>query len=199
VTDAWLDALDRDPLSLFDHWFSEAVSAGIRAPETAALATATASGVPSARMVLLKGRDGDGFLFFTNRESRKGIELAANPHAALVLYWQPLERQVRIEGRVTPLDDVASAAYYVTRPRGSRLAAWASPQSRAVAGREVLERAVADLDKQHPEEVPLPPFWGGYAVEATALEFWEGRPDRLHDRVRYERDGDGWVRNRLGP
>lgn len=198
--DAWLDELDPDPVAQFARWFAEAVDAGVASPEAMTLATATADGVPSARMVLLKGYGPDGFVFFTNRESRKGGELAANPRAALVLYWQPLDRQVRIEGRVERLDDEASFTYYASRPRGSRLGAWASPQSRPVADRDELERRYAEAEARFPgEEVPLPPFWGGYRVVPAAIEIWQGRDNRFHDRARYEHASDGWHRRRLGP
>ena len=198
--DAWADQLDVDPRVQFDRWFAEATAAGVRTPEAMTLATATADGVPSARMVLLKAHGPDGYLFYTNRQSRKGLELEANPVAALVLYWQPLDRQVRIEGSVERVDDETSAAYFASRPRGARLGALSSPQSRPVADREELERRYAAIDARHPgEEVPLPAFWGGYRVVPHAIEFWQGRDNRFHDRVRYERDGNGWSRCRLGP
>lgn len=192
--------LPSDPLRAARAWLAEAEAAGVAAPETMTLATAGADGAPSARMVLLKGVDDRGFLFFTNRESRKGRELDANPRAALVLYWQPLGRQVRAEGRVERLSDEESTAYFRTRPRGSRIAAWASPQSRPLADRAELEALVAAADAAHPgEDVPLPPFWGGYLVVPDAVELWEHRPSRLHDRIRWERTPDGWRRARLAP
>lgn len=198
--DAWLQTLDPDPHTQFARWFAEATTAGVRAPEAMTLATAAPDGTPSARMVLLKGRGPDGYVFFTNHESRKGHELAVNPRAALVLYWQPLDRQVRIEGTVERLGDDASYAYFASRPRGSRIGAWSSPQSRSVAGRDELERRYAETDARHPgDDVPLPPFWGGYRVVPSAMEFWQGRDNRFHDRVRYERTGQGWQRQRLGP
>ena len=165
-----------------------------------ALATATPDGRPSARMVLLKEADERGFAFFTNRESRKGGELAANPRAALLLHWWPLGRQVRVEGRVEPISDEESAAYFGTRPLPSRLAAWASPQSRPLADRAELERLYAEAAARFPgDEVPLPPHWGGYRVVPDAYEFWQHGDDRLHDRIRYERDGNAWKRERLAP
>jgi pyridoxamine 5'-phosphate oxidase len=198
--DAWLRQLDPDPHAQFDAWFGEAVAAGVAATDAMTLATATPDGLPSARMVLLKGHDERGFRFFTNRESRKAAELAANARAALVLYWQPLERQVRIEGAVEPLDDDASFAYFASRPRGSRIGAWSSPQSRPVADRDELERGYeAALSRFPGEEIPLPPFWGGYLVVPTAIEFWQGRQNRIHDRARYVHDGGRWTRARLGP
>jgi pyridoxamine 5'-phosphate oxidase len=193
--------LHPDPLVEFGRWFSEAEAAGVPHPEQMALATATADGVPSVRMVLLKGHGPRGFSFFTNRESRKAEELAANPRAALVLHWQQLRRQVRIEGSAERIGDEESFAYFRTRPRGSRLGAWASPQSRPLPFREELARRYAEMEQRYDgvEDVPLPPFWGGYVVVPSAVEFWQGQQNRLHDRVRYVRDGDGWGRERLGP
>lgn len=193
--------LDPDPLVQFDRWFTEAAAAGVRTPEEMALATATAAGVPSVRMVLLKGHGPRGFAFYTSRESRKGAELEANPRAALVLYWAQQRRQVRIEGVVERIGDEESFAYFRTRPRGSRLGAWASPQSRPLPSREELARRYADMERRYDgvDEVPLPPFWGGYLVVPAAIEFWQGQANRLHDRVRYEREGTGWTRERLGP
>jgi pyridoxamine 5'-phosphate oxidase len=193
--------LDSDPIRQLDAWLAEAAAAGLVFPEAAALATADAAGRPSARMVLLKGVDEQGLCFYTNRESRKAGELAANPYAALVLYWQPLDRQVRVEGRVEPLDDEASLAYFRQRPLGSRLAAWASPQSQPIAGREELERRYAEAESRFAGEadVPLPPFWGGYRLVPDVVELWHGRQNRLHDRIRYDRAGDAWRRARLAP
>jgi pyridoxamine 5'-phosphate oxidase len=164
------------------------------------LATASAAGAPSARMVLLKGVDDDGFVFFTGYESRKGDELAENPRAALVFYWQPLGRQVRVEGIVERVSEAESAAYFATRPRASRLAAWTSRQSRPLESREELERRYAELEREHEgRDVPLPPHWGGFRVRPDAIEFWEHRDSRLHDRVRYTRARDGWAAQRLWP
>jgi pyridoxamine 5'-phosphate oxidase len=193
--------LDSDPIRQLDAWLAEAAAAGLVFPEAAALATADAAGRPSARMVLLKGVDEQGLCFYTNRESRKAGELAANPYAALVLYWQPLDRQVRVEGRVEQLDDEASLAYFRQRPLGSRLAAWASPQSQPIAGREELERRYAEAESRFAGEadVPLPPFWGGYRLVPDVVELWHGRQNRLHDRIRYDRAGDAWRRARLAP
>ena len=192
--------LDPDPVRQVAAWYADAVAAGLAQPEAMALATTTPDGSPSVRMVLLRGHDERGFTFFTNRESRKGIELAENPQAALVLYWQPLHRQVRIEGVVEELTATESEEYFATRPRGSRIASWASAQSRPVPGRAELDRLFAEADARFPgDDVPLPPFWGGYRVVPSALEFWQGRADRLHDRFRYTRTAAGWDMARLGP
>jgi pyridoxamine 5'-phosphate oxidase len=196
-------ALDPDPVAQFGRWFSEAVAAGLPEPNAMTLATASADGRPSARIVLLKGFDASGFVFYTSYSSRKGGELAANPLAALVFHWAPLERQVRVEGRVERTSREESEAYFRSRPLGSRLGAVASAQSRPIPGREVLEERVAELEARYGEEVPLPDWWGGYRVRPEALEFWQGRPDRLHDRFRYTRPGPGpgaaWTIERLSP
>lgn len=198
--DPFLESIGADPLAALASWLDDAVAAGAPQPDAMALATADAAGRPSARMVLLKGCDRRGLVFFTSRDSRKGAELAENPRAALVLWWQPLHRQVRVEGAVEPLDEAASFAYFRTRPRASRLAAWASPQSRPVADRATLEDRYAEVEARFPgDDVPLPPFWGGYRVVPDVIELWQGRESRLHDRARFERDGDGWSRTRLGP
>jgi pyridoxamine 5'-phosphate oxidase len=192
--------LDDDPLRQLAAWYAEAESAGTPVPEAMTLATATPEGRPSARIVLLKGLDERGLTFFTNRESRKGRELAANPRAALVLHWQPLGRQVRVEGAVVELDREEVETYWRSRPRGSRVAARASAQSQPVASRAELDARFAAEDERHPEdEVPLPAEWSGYRVVPDAVELWEHRDDRLHDRVRYERDGGSWRRARLQP
>jgi pyridoxamine 5'-phosphate oxidase len=192
--------LDPDPLQQFRRWFDEAREAGVEVPEAMALATSTPDGRPSARMVLLKGADDDGFGFHTNYESRKGGELDSNPRAALLFYWQRQGRQVRIEGRVERAPTVESEDYFRTRPLGSRLAAWASPQSRPLADRRELERLYADAVARFPgEEVPRPPHWGGLRLVPDAYEFWQHADNRLHDRVRYERDAVGWSRTRLAP
>ena len=192
--------LDPDPIRAFAAWFAEAVAAGVAQPEAMALATSTSDGRPSVRMVLLKGHDARGFTFFTNRESRKGDELAANPRAALVLHWQPLHRQVRIEGAVEQIDEAESAAYFATRAPGSQIAAWASPQSRPIAGREELDERYSEIEARFQGgELPLPPFWGGYRVIPEAIELWQGRENRFHDRLRYERAAAGWTQTRLAP
>ena len=192
--------LDPDPLRQFQAWFAEAAAAGIPAPESMALATATADGRPAVRMVLLKHAGEDGFGFYTNLESRKAEELAANPHAALLAYWQSLGRQVRIEGPVESVPHQAAVTYFASRPRESRLAAWASPQSRPIADRAELERLVEEAQTRFADaDVPLPEHWGGYRLRPDVYEFWQHGDDRLHDRVRYLRDGAGWRRERLAP
>ncbi len=193
--------LDPDPHTQFDRWFEEAATAGVRYPNQMALATTTPDGIPSVRMVLLKGHDARGFAFYTNRSSRKAVELEAHPLAAAALYWEPQNRQVRVEGSVEHVGDAESFAYFRTRPRESQIGAWASPQSHPVASRAELERRVAELEHRFSgqEDVPLPPFWGGYRIVAKAIEFWQGQPNRLHDRVRYELSGPSWSRERLGP
>ena len=191
--------LDPDPLRQFTRWFEDARGTALPAPEAMALATATPDGRPSVRMVLLKNADERGFTFHTNYESRKGDELTANPHAALLFHWQPLGRQVRVEGRVERLPSEESEAYFRTRPLGSRLAAWASPQSRPLADRAELDRLYAEVQERFGEDVPLPPTWGGFRLVAAAYEFWQHGDDRLHDRIRYERDADGWTNTRLAP
>ncbi len=190
-----------DPLAQFRGWFEDALAAGLHEPNAMTLATATPDGKPSARVVLLKGFDERGFVFYTNYEGRKGEELARNPRAALVFYWGELERQVRIEGRASRVPERESDAYYASRPRGSRLGAWASEQSRPVEGREVLESRLRALEREYEgREVPRPPFWGGYRVEPEAVEFWQGRQNRLHDRIVYRRRGaGGWEIERLQP
>ena len=193
--------VDPDPIRQFTAWFGEAASAGISQPEAAALATASADGAPSVRMVLVKRADEDGFVFFTNYESRKGGELAANRRAALLFHWEPFGRQVRIEGSVTRTTRAESEAYAHSRARGSQLSALASPQSRAVESREVLERRVAELDERHTgAEIPLPEHWGGFRLVPDTFEFWQHRENRLHDRLRYRRGaGEDWQIERLAP
>lgn len=189
-----------DPLALFRRWFGEAERKGALQPDAIALATADARGAPSARMVLFKGIDDGRFLFYSNYGSRKGRDLTANDRAALVFHWPVVRHQVRVSGRVRRLPRSASSAYFHSRPRGAQLSALASRQSRVVASRDVLETAVAELDRRHPKSVPLPADWGGYALRPDWIEFWENREDRLHDRLRYvRRRGGGWRLERLAP
>jgi pyridoxamine 5'-phosphate oxidase len=191
-----------EPFAQFAAWFAEIQAVSRLEPTAMTLATATADGRPSARMVLLKGWDARGFVFYSNYDSRKGDELAANPWAALVFYWPELERQVRVEGSVAPLPPEESDTYFASRPLGSRLGAWASAQSRVIPTRAVLEARMAALETEYPEgrPVPRPPNWGGFRVTPTSIEFWQGRLNRLHDRLRYTHQPDGgWLRERLSP
>lgn len=189
-----------DPLALFQRWMRAALRAGLPEPTAAALATIGARGRPAVRFVLVKIADARGFGFFSNFESAKGRELAAHPHAALALWWPGLERQIRVEGRVTRMSAAESDAYFAQRPRGAQLGAWASPQSRPVDDRAVLVRRLAAVTKRFEgREVPRPPHWGGFRLAPERVEFWQGRPDRLHDRLRYTRARRGWRRERLAP
>ena len=193
-------SLDPDPLRQFRRWFREAREAAVPVPEATALATATPDGRPSVRMVLVKHADERGFAFHTNYESRKGAELDANPRAALLFHWQPQGRQVRVEGTVERVRPEESEEYFRTRPPGAQVAAWASPQSRPLADRAELERLVAEARERFADEaVPLPPHWGGFRLVPDAYEFWQHGDDRLHDRVRYEREDGRWRRFRLAP
>jgi pyridoxamine 5'-phosphate oxidase len=189
-----------DPLDLFRRWMRAALRAHLPEPTAMALATADGRGRPAVRFVLLKEADARGFTFYTNYESAKGRELVANPRAALTLWWPGLERQVRIEGRVARVSAAESDAYFALRPRGARLGAWASPQSRAVADRAALERNLARAEARFAgREVPRPPHWGGYRLAAASVEFWQGRPDRVHDRLLYRRVRGAWTLRRLAP
>jgi pyridoxamine 5'-phosphate oxidase len=192
---------DPNPLGQFAKWFADAETAGVRMAEAAALATASLAAAPSLRMVLVKGFDEAGFVFFSNYASRKGRELAANPRAALLFHWDALGRQVRISGPVEHTSDSETAAYVRSRPRKSQLSALASPQSQTLASREALERRVAELEQQYTEgELPLPTSWGGFRMIPESYEFWQQRHDRLHDRLLYRRDDDGgWLIQRLAP
>jgi pyridoxamine 5'-phosphate oxidase len=191
--------LDADPVVQLRRWLDEARAAGVELPEAMALATATADGAPSARMVLLKDVAGSGLTFFTNYESRKGEELAENPRAGLLLYWHPLGRQVRVEGAVERLAAADSDEYFRSRPVGSRLSAAVSPQSAVIETREELELASEILGRAVGDDIPRPESWGGYRLLPAAWEFWQHRVDRLHDRFRYRPSGSGWVVERLAP
>lgn len=193
-------AADRDPTELFEEWFAAARDAGILLPESMALATATADGAPSVRMVLLKHVDERGFVFYTNYGSRKAAELAANPRASLCFHWAVLERQVRISGTVERVSEEESEAYFATRSRGSRIGAWASRQSEPLPSRQELETRVKRYEERYAgERIPLPPFWGGYRLRPTSIEFWQGKADRLHERLRFRRAEDGWDTEWLYP
>jgi pyridoxamine 5'-phosphate oxidase len=198
-----LDAADadRNPFRQFDTWFAQAIDAKLPEPNTMTLATVDSRGRPSARIVLVKGVDERGFVFFTNYESRKGRELADNPHASLLFYWIELERQVRIEGSVVKVSPAESDQYYDSRPLGSRIGAWASEQSQVIGSRAVLEAREQEISAKYGEHPPRPPHWGGYRLIPDAIEFWQGRPSRLHDRLLYTRAAEGgdWQIARLSP
>jgi len=189
-----------DPLVLFDQWFGDAARSGLLLPEAMTLSTATSEGRPSGRLVLLKSVDPDGFVFFTNYESRKAHDLDSNPYAALTFHWPVLQRQVRVEGRVERTSDSESDTYFSTRDRGSQLGAWASEQSSELANRSGLEQQMAMRREEFTEGViPRPPFWGGYRLSPDRIEFWQGRLSRLHDRIEFRRDGEFWSKRRLSP
>ncbi len=193
------DAEQRDPLQLFGDWFADAENSGLLLPEAMTLATATDKGRPSARMVLMKDYDEDGFVFYTNYSSRKAAELEANPYAALLFHWSELQRQVRIEGSVSRVTEEESREYFESRHRGSRIGAWASRQSEVLPERVELEQRVRDYEQKFSSDVPLPSFWGGYRLKPETIEFWQGRVSRLHDRVCFERSDKGWKAFRMYP
>jgi pyridoxamine 5'-phosphate oxidase len=193
-------AADRDPIELFQEWFATARDSGILLPESMALATATPDAFPSVRMVLLKRVDARGFVFYTNYGSRKAVELEANPRASVCFHWAVLERQVRVAGTVERVPTEESEAYFATRSRGSRIGAWASKQSDALSSRAELEARVKEYEARYPgEEVPLPPYWGGYVLRPEFIEFWQGKADRLHERLRFRRSDEGWNADWLYP
>ncbi len=192
--------LNSDPLAQFKKWFAQARAVGLPLPESFMLATATRDGKPSARMILLKGVDKGGFVFYTNYESRKADELASNPQASAVFHWNELFRQIRIEGRIEKVSPAESEKYFHSRARGSQIGAWASRQSTVIPTRADLEKQVSEIKGRYRgQQVPLPPFWGGYRIMPDRIEFWQGRPDRLHDRFVYAKDGQGWKISRLSP
>lgn len=193
--------LDPNPFTQFQRWYEEAVAANVIEPNAMTLATATRDGIPSARTILLKGFDERGFTFYTNYESQKGKELAENPNAALVFYWATFERQIRITGVINKISPEESEAYFKTRPMGARLGAWVSLQSQVIPNREILEERLTELMNElaDTETIPMPPYWGGYCLVPSAIEFWQGRVNRLHDRFRYTRQENEWLIERLSP
>jgi pyridoxamine 5'-phosphate oxidase len=197
------DHVADDPVDQFEDWFDEVLESEVEEPNAMTLATAAADGTPSARIVLLKGLDERGFHFYSNYDSRKGTELSQTPHAALTFLWKPLERQVRIEGPVERMPDEESTGYFHSRPRGAQLGAWASPQSRVIESRSDLEQNLEEVEEEYGDhdEIPRPSHWGGYVVRPLQVEFWQGRPNRLHDRLRYRRTDreDSWTLERLAP
>lgn len=192
------DSVDKDPVAQFSTWFNEAMNADVLEPNAFTLATVSADQRPSIRTVLLKSFDTDGFIFFTNYESRKGAELEKNPYAAMCFLWLELERQIRIEGEVEKISAEASDHYFATRPEGSRLGAWVSPQSRPIT-KDELEKKLAELTAKYSDNIPRPPHWGGYLLRPDMIEFWQGRPSRLHDRIVYTKNKKTWQVQRLAP
>lgn len=193
------DVAEKNPFNQFENWFNEAIEAEFLDVNAMTVSTSTKNGVPSSRVVLLKSWNQSGFVFFTNYKSRKGRELDENPHASILFFWDKLERQIRIDGIVEKISEVESDNYFKTRPYESRLGAWASNQSAVLKSRFTLLREVAGLMIKYPVDVPLPPFWGGYRLIPIEFEFWQGRPSRLHDRIRYKKEFDNWIIERLSP
>ena len=192
--------VDTNPIRQFQQWWNEALNSNIEEPNAMALATTNKHAKPSARIVLLKGLSNDGFVFYTNYESRKAGELKENPHAALLFFWKELERQVRIEGSITKTSEQESAEYFSSRPQLSKIGAWSSPQSSVIPSRDELEKNVSKYQQQFGDgEIPRPPHWGGYIVKPTVIEFWQGRRNRLHDRLQYTLSNDKWIIERLAP
>ena len=192
--------VDADPIKQFQHWWNEAITSNIEEPNAMTLSTSNKNGKPSARIVLLKGLSNDGFVFFTNYESRKGNELKENPFTSLLFFWKELERQVRIEGTVTKVTEEKSNEYFLSRPVLSKIGAWSSPQSNVIKSREELEKNVIKYQQRFSdEEIPRPPYWGGYVVKPTLIEFWQGRRSRLHDRLQYTLSNHKWIIERLAP
>ncbi len=195
-----ITSIPKDPLVQLDHWLKEAADKGLAEPTAMTLATASKDGAPAARMVLCKAIEDGGVTFFTNYDSRKATDLAANPRAALVFFWQPLQRQVRLEGKILKTDRAVSEAYFATRPRGSQIGAWASKQSSLLSSYDDLSNEFARLDAQYAgKSVPCPPHWGGYRLTPDSCEFWQGKDSRLHDRVLFVRTGSGWQLKQLAP
>lgn len=188
-----------NPLKQFQAWLSDAITAQVNEPTAMNVATVDKNGRPSSRMVLLKEVNDDGFVFFSNYHSRKGKALSVNPYVSITFFWPELERQVRIEGAVEYLNETASDEYFSSRPYTSRIGAWASEQSQVIADKSVIIKRAALFGAKHPFHVPRPPHWGGYLVRADVIEFWQGRPSRLHDRIRYHLDDDTWIKERLAP
>lgn len=191
--------VDADPFKQFDRWWQQAINASVVEVNAMTLATASPDGIPDARIVLLKDITEEGFVFFTNYESSKGKQLTENPHAALVFFWKELERQVRIKGKVIKASAAVSDRYFASRPAGSRIGAWSSPQSQVIASREILEQNEHDFKLKFGEDIPRPDHWGGFVVLPESLEFWQGRPSRLHDRIYYSKNENGWQISRLAP
>ena len=196
-----INDINSNPFLLFKNWFQEALNSSVKEANAMTIATVDAEGKPSARIVLLKGFDEKGFIFYTNYDSKKGQDLAANPHIAAVFLWKDLERQIRIEGKAKKITKAASLQYFQSRPKGSQIGAWASPQSQVIPDRSILENNVVALKEKYKDadNLPIPNHWGGYVIVPTLIEFWQGRSSRLHDRIRYKLKGENWIIERLAP